>query len=60
MTATPKHSLTVSKPGMNLPEVYGNVICQVPAPELVNQGYILPPQSCHQATSDGARQADDI
>ena len=44
MTATPKHSLTVSKPGMNLPEVYGNVICQVPAPELVNQGYILPPK----------------
>ena len=44
MTATPKHSLTVSKPGMNLPEVYGNVICQIPAPELVNQGYILPPK----------------
>jgi superfamily II DNA or RNA helicase len=44
MTATPKHSLTVSKPGMNIPEVYGNVICQVPAPELVNQGYILPPK----------------
>jgi len=44
MTATPKHSLTVSKPGMNLPEVYGNVICQVPAPELVDQGYILPPK----------------
>ena len=44
MTATPKHSLTVSIPGMNLPEVYGNVICQVPAPELVNQGYILPPK----------------
>lgn len=44
MTATPKHSLTVSKPGMNLTEVYGNVICQVPAPELVKQGYILPPK----------------
>ena len=43
-TATPKHSLTVSKPGMNLPEVYGQVICQVPAPELVEQGYILPPK----------------
>jgi superfamily II DNA or RNA helicase len=38
------YSLTVSKPGMNLPEVYGNVICQVPAPELVKQGYILPPK----------------
>ena len=43
-TATPKHSATVSKPGMNMPEVYGNVICNVPAPELVKQGYILPPK----------------
>ena len=43
-TATPKHSITVSKPGMNLPEVYGQVICKVPAPELVEQGYILPPK----------------
>jgi len=43
-TATPKHSLSISKPGMNLPEVYGQVICQVPAPELVKQSYILPPK----------------
>ena len=43
-TATPKHSTTISKPGMNLPEVYGQVICQVPAPELVEGGYILPPK----------------
>ena len=43
-TATPKHSITISKPGMNLPEVYGQVICQVPAPELVEGGYILPPK----------------
>ena len=43
-TATPKHSLAVGKPGMNMPEVYGNVICQVPAPELVEGGYILPPK----------------
>ena len=43
-TATPKHSVTISKPGMNMPEVYGQVICQVPAPELVEQGYILPPK----------------
>ena len=42
-TATPKHSLTVSKPGMNDPEVYGDVIYRVPAPKLVNEGYILPP-----------------
>jgi superfamily II DNA or RNA helicase len=43
-TATPRHSATISKPGMNLPEVYGQVICQVPAPELVKGGYILPPK----------------
>ena len=44
VTATPKHSLTVFKPGMNDPEVYGQVICNVPAPKLVEQGYILPPK----------------
>jgi superfamily II DNA or RNA helicase len=43
-TATPKHSLTISKPGMNDPEVYGQVICNVPAPKLVTEGYILPPK----------------
>jgi superfamily II DNA or RNA helicase len=44
MTATPKHSLAVGKPGMNDSQVYGKVICQVPAPELVSAGYILPPK----------------
>ena len=29
-TATPKHSLTPSKAGMNWTKVYGNVICHVP------------------------------
>jgi len=43
-TATPKHSATVSKPGMNDVDVYGNVICKVSAPELVAGGYILPPK----------------
>ena len=43
-TATPKHSATVMKPGMNDREVYGDVICQVPAPELVNGGFIIPPK----------------
>ena len=42
-TATPKHSLAASKPGMNW-SVYGQVLCNVPAPELVEQGYILPPK----------------
>ena len=43
-TATPKHSLTPFKAGMNDSDVYGNVICQVPAPKLVKEGYILPPK----------------
>ena len=43
-TATPKHSLTITKPGMNDPAVYGQVLINVPAPELVEQGYILPPK----------------
>jgi len=43
-TATPKHSVTAQKPGMNNGEVYGQVICNVPAPKLVEEGYILPPK----------------
>ena len=43
-TATPKHSLTVKKPGMNWGHVYGQVLANIPAPELVEGGYILPPK----------------
>ena len=43
-TATPKHSATISKPGMNDGSVYGQVICNVPAPELVEGGFIVSPQ----------------
>ena len=43
-TATPKHSLTPFKIGMNEPDIFGNVICNVPAPKLVEQGHILPPK----------------
>ena len=43
-TATPKHSLTPLKPGMNDGSVYGQVLVNVPAPELVDGGYILPPK----------------
>jgi len=43
-TATPKHSRTIKRIGMNNPQVYGNVICQVPAPKLVDDGFILPPK----------------
>jgi superfamily II DNA or RNA helicase len=43
-TATPKHSLTPSKPGMNNARVYGQVIINVPAPELIAGGFIVPPK----------------
>ena len=43
-TATPKHSRTTEKAGMNHTRTYGNVICQVPAPTLVRAGHILPPK----------------
>ena len=43
-TATPKHSTTPFKAGMNDTKVYGQVIANVPAPKLVDQGYILPPK----------------
>jgi len=42
-TATPKHSLAPNKPGMNW-SVYGQILENVPAPELVENGYILPPK----------------
>jgi superfamily II DNA or RNA helicase len=43
-TATRKTSLTTSKPGMNDVDVYGNIICRVSAPELVDGGYIVAPK----------------
>ena len=43
-TATPKYSRTIKKSGMNDRGVYGDIICQVPAPKLVDEGYILPPK----------------
>ncbi len=43
-TATPKHSLTINKPGMNDGAVYGKVLYDIPAPELIDQGIILPPK----------------
>jgi superfamily II DNA or RNA helicase len=43
-TATPKYSVTIGKPGMNDTEVYGQIIAKVPAPELVQGGYIIPPK----------------
>jgi predicted helicase len=43
-TATPKYSVTIGKAGMNDVDVYGQIIAKVPAPELVQNGYIIPPK----------------
>ena len=43
-TATRKTSVTIAKPGMNDVDVYGNIICRVSAPELVDGGYIVAPK----------------
>ena len=43
-TATRKTSVTVKKPGMNWVDTYGQVIARVSAPDLVQNGYILPPK----------------
>ena len=43
-TATPKHSKTPYKIGMNDEDIYGKVLCNIPAPELVQKGHILPPK----------------
>ena len=59
-TATPKHSVTIFKPGMNDGAVYGQVICNVPAPKLVEEGYILPPKVVVQQLPQGdLKQSDD-
>ena len=43
-TATPKHSKTPFKIGMNDYDIYGRVLVNVPAPKLVDEGVILPPK----------------
>ena len=58
-TATPKHSYSMFKPGMNDTEVYGQVICNVPAPKLVEQGYILPPKVVVKELPTGDQKQSD-
>ena len=58
-TATPKHSVTIFKPGMNDTDVYGQVICNIPAPKLVEQGYILPPKVVINELPQGVFQRSD-
>ena len=43
-TATPKHSKTPFKIGMNDEDIFGKVLISVPAPQLVDGGFILPPK----------------
>lgn len=56
-TATPKYSATTSKPGMNDQQVYGKIIFNVPAPELVANGSILPPK-INAITINSSREKD--
>lgn len=42
-TATPRHKEDVLDTGMNNSSVFGKIICNIPAPELVQQGHILEP-----------------
>ena len=57
-TATPKHSLTPFKVGMNDSDIFGEVIYNVPAPKLVEEGYILPPKV--QVYKTDIRQKDEL
>jgi len=43
-TATPKYSTQYNKPGMNWGHVYGQVIVNVSAPDMVNNGFIVSPK----------------
>jgi len=43
-TATPKHTRSPMGRGMNNRMVYGPILVNIPAPELVNSGSILPPE----------------
>lgn len=43
-TATPKHTHSAVGRGMNNSTVYGPVLVNIPAPELVKSGAILPPE----------------
>lgn len=58
-TATPKYSVTTGKPGMNDTDVYGQIIAKVPAPELVNGGYIIPPKVVAKQL-EMVKKGDDI
>ena len=62
-TATPKYTATYRKYGMNDP-VYGGIIYNVPATELVENGSILPPKinaipiGVHREKGEDAAQGD--
>jgi superfamily II DNA or RNA helicase len=43
LTATPRYSKSMTRPGNNDTEVFGEKIYTVKAPELIEKGYILPP-----------------
>ena len=60
-TATPKHSNSYDRPGMNNTEVYGNTISTVAADYLVDNGYILQPELTvkHYEDDENAAERDN-
>jgi superfamily II DNA or RNA helicase len=64
LTATPKFSQVISKPGNNDSEVFGSKIHNVKAPELLKNGSILPPKTAVMQipairdSKDGAAERD--
>ncbi len=44
LTATPRHSKNENNPGMQMKEVYGEILHHTSAPELVQGGFIVPPK----------------
>ena len=57
-TATPKESNV--RTGMNDESVFGTRIVDVPAPELVNKGYILPPKVVPKRYNCGFFQSQEL
>ena len=59
-TATPKESKSDVKTGMNDESVFGKRIVDVPAPELVKKGYILPPDVKAKKYNCGFFQSQEL
>ena len=57
-TATPKYTRGGCNRGMNNVDVFGNTLISVPAPELVNNGSIIPPKLVVHETEHVRKQVE--